>query len=115
MSKAVFLALTLATPLAACGVGQVDKISYSVELDDAKGVATFTCKESSSGKCVFRFDDPGVQPQSLTVTQGEVATVTSIGTGSTYCMTTGAPGATCKAESLQAGTQTIRREKRGTS
>ena len=115
MSKAVFLATLLAIPLAACGIGQVDKISYSVELDDAKGVATFTCKDSSSGKCVFRFDDPGVQPQTLTVPKGEVATVTSAGTGNTYCMTTGAPGATCKAESLQAGTQTIRREKRGTS
>ncbi len=116
MSKTIFLAVTLAIPLAACGVAApADRIAYSVEVDGAKGIAAFTCKDSSSGKCVFRFDDPGVQPQSLTVAKDEVATVTSIGTGSTYCMTTGAPGATCKAETLQAGTQTIRREKRGTS
>lgn len=117
MGRSAFLAAMLATPLAACGgvVGPVDRIAYSVEVDGAKGIATFTCKDSSSGKCVFRFDDPGVQPQSLTVAKGEVATVTSIGTGSTYCMTTGAPGAACKAETLQAGTQTIRREKRGKS
>ncbi|GAA0335906.1 hypothetical protein GCM10009087_52950 [Sphingomonas oligophenolica] len=115
MSRSVLLAAALAIPLAACGRGQVDRISYSVEVDGARGTAAFTCKDSSSGKCVFRFDDPGAQPQSLTVTKGEVATVTSIGAGSTYCMTTGARGAACKAESLQAGTQTIRREKHGTS
>ena len=116
MSKTIFLAVTLAIPLAACGVAApADRIAYSVEVDGAKGIAAFTCKDSSSGKCVFRFDDPGVQPQSLTVAKGEAGNVTSVGVASTYCATTGAPGASCKAQTLQAGTQTIHREKRSTT
>ena len=113
MSKAVFLALVLAIPLAACGPTQSEVIAYSVDVDADKGVAIFSCKQSSSGKCIFNFDDPGAQPQSLTVAKGEAGNVTSVGVASTYCATTGAPGATCKAQALQAGVQTIRREKRG--
>ena len=113
MARMVFLAIALAIPLAACGVGHVDSIAYSVDVDADKGVAIFSCKQSSSGKCVFKFDDPGVQPQSLNVAKGEAGNVTSVGVASTYCATTDAPGATCKAQALQAGVQTIRREKRG--
>jgi len=115
MTRAVFLALALAVPLAACGVTKSDVIAYTVDVDAEKGVAVFSCKQSSSGKCIFRFDDPGAQPQSLTVAKGEAGNVTSVGVGSTYCTTTGTPGATCKAQTLQAGTQTIHREKRITT
>ena len=114
MSKAVFLALALAVPLAACGAAKSDVIAYSVDVDADKGVAVFTCKQSSSGKCIFKFDDPGAQPQSLTVAKGEAGNVTSVGVASTYCATTGAAGAVCKPQALQAGTQTIRHEKRST-
>ena len=115
MSKAVFLAVTLAVPLAACGVTKSDVIAYTVDVDADKGVAVFSCKQSSSGKCIFKFDDPGAQPQSLTVAKGEAGNVTSVGVASTYCTTTGSPGAACKAQTLQAGTQTIHREKRITT
>ena len=111
MAKAVLVAIALAIPLAACGVGHVDSIAYSVDVDADKGVAIFSCKQSSSGKCIFKFDDPGAQPQSLTVAKGEAGSVTSVGVASTYCATTGAPGATCKPQALQAGIQTIHREK----
>src|SRR4051812_37552943 len=114
MSKAVFLAIALAIPLGACGVGHMDSIAYSVDLDADKGVAIFSCKQSSSGNCIYKFDDPGAQPQSLTVAKGEAGTITSVGVGSTYCATTGGPGATCKGQTLQAGTQAIHREKRST-
>jgi hypothetical protein len=115
MSKAVFLAVVLAVPLAACGATHSEVIAYSVDVDADKGIAIFSCKQSSSGKCVMKFDDPGAQPQSLTVAKGEAGNVTSVGVGSTYCATTGTPGATCKAQTLQAGTQTIHREKRNTT
>jgi len=115
MSKAVFLALVLAMPLAACGATQSEVIAYTVDVDADKGVAVFSCKQSSSGKCIFKFDDPGAQPQSLTVAKGEAGNTTSVGVASTYCATTGAPGAACKAQILQAGTQTIHREKRSTT
>lgn len=115
MARVVFLAIALAIPLAACGVGRVDSIAYSVDVDADKGVAIFSCKQSSSGKCIFKFDDPGAQPQSLTVAKGEAGNVTSVGVASTYCATTGTPGATCKAQTLQAGIQTIHREKRITT
>jgi hypothetical protein len=115
MTRAVFLAVALAIPLAACGVSHADSIAYSVDVDADKGVAIFSCKQSSSGKCIFKFDDPGSQPQSLTLAKGEAGNVTSVGVGSTYCATTGAPGAPCKAQILQAGTQTIHHEKRSTS
>jgi len=114
MTKAVFLAVALAIPLAACGVTKSEVIAYSVDVDADKGIAVFSCKKSSSEKCVFKFDDPGAQPQSLTVAKGEAGNVTSVGVGSTYCATTGTPGASCKAQTLQAGTQTIHREKRST-
>ena len=112
MTRAVFLALALAVPLAACGSTRSDVIAYAVDVDGDKGIAIFSCKQSSSGKCIFKFDDPGAQPQSLTVAKGEAGNVTSVGVASTYCATTGSPGATCKAQTLQAGTQTIHREKR---
>ena len=115
MARAVFLAIAFAIPLAACGVSQVDSIAYSVDVDTDKGVAIFSCKQSSSGKCVFKFDDPGAQPQSLMVAKGEAGNVVSVGVASTYCATTGTAGATCKAQTLQAGTQTIHREKRITT
>src|SRR4051812_29364944 len=98
MARMVFLAIALAIPLSACGVGQVDSIAYSVDVDADKGIAIFSCKQSSSGKCVFRFDNPGAQPQSLTVAKGEAGNVTSVGVASTYCATTDTPGATCKAQ-----------------
>jgi hypothetical protein len=115
MAKAAFLATALAIPLAACGVTHSERIAYSVDVDADKGVAVFSCKDSSSDKCVFKFDDPGAQPQSLTVPKGEAGNVTRVGVASTYCATTGAPGAGCKAQTLQAGTQTIHREKRSTT
>ena len=115
MSKSVFLALSLAIPLAACGATQSEVIAYSVDVDADKGVAIFSCKQSSSGNCIFKFDDPGAQPQSLTVAKGEAGNVTSVGVASTYCATTGAPGAICRAQALQAGTQTIHHEKRSTT
>ncbi|MEO9132893.1 MAG: hypothetical protein ABI240_17035 [Sphingomonas sp.] len=115
MSKAVFLAVILAIPLAACGVTKSEVIAYTVDVDADKGVAVFSCKQSSNEKCIFKFDDPGAKPQSLTVAKGEAGNVTSVGVGSSYCVTTGAAGATCKAQTLQAGTQTIHREKRSTS
>ena len=115
MTRAVFLAIALAIPLAACGVTKSERIAYSVDVDGDKGIAIFSCKDSSSGKCVFKFDDPGAQPQSLTVTKGDAGNVTSVGVASTYCATIGTPGATCKAQTLQAGTQTIHREKRSTT
>ena len=115
MSKAVFLAVALAIPLAACGVTKAEVIAYTVDVDADKGIAIFSCKQSSSEKCIFKFDDPGAQPQALTVARGEAGNATSVGVGSTYCATTGSPGATCKAQSLQAGIQTIHREKRGTT
>jgi len=115
MSKAVFLATALAIPLAACGVTKSEVIAYSVDVDADKGIAIFSCKQSSSETCIFKFDDPGAQPQSLTVAKGEAGNVTSVGVGSTYCATTGAPGATCKAQILQAGTQAIHHEKRSTT
>ena len=115
MTRAVFLAAALAVPLAACGVTKSEVIAYSVDVDADKGVAVFSCKQSSSGNCIFKFDDPGAQPQSITVAKGESGSVTSVGVASTYCATTGTPGATCKAQTLQAGTQTIHREKRGST
>src|SRR4051794_10420054 len=100
MMKAVLMAIALAVPLAACGVGQAEVIAYSVDLDADKGVAIFSCKQSSSGNCIYKFDDPGAQPQSPTVAKGEAGTITSVGVGSTYCATTGGPGATCKGQTL---------------
>lgn len=112
MPKAIIAALLLPFALTACAKGQSDRIAYSAEVDDAKDIVNFTCKDSSSGKCIFRFDNGNAEPQSLTVAKGEIAGAAHIGAGSTYCMTTGTPGAECKGEVLQPGLQTIHHEKK---
>jgi hypothetical protein len=111
MNKAAILAMALAA-LSGCK-GSADVIAYSADVDATKGTALFACKDSTTGSCTFRFDDPGAQPKTITVTKGEAATVTGVGAGSTYCATTGATGAACKGQSLRDGKQTIRHEKRG--
>jgi hypothetical protein len=111
MNKIALLTIALAA-LSGCK-GGTDVIAYSADVDATKGTALFACKDSTTGSCIFRFDDPGAQPRTLTVTKGEAATVTSVGAGSTYCATTGATGAACKGQSLRAGKQAIRHEKRG--
>jgi hypothetical protein len=101
----------LVVSLAACGATRFDGFSYSVDLDAAKGVAAFTCKTSTTDRCIFRFDGDA-EPDTLTVAKGETAAVTGVSPGGAYCATTGAPGASCHAQTLQAGQQTIRHEKR---
>ena len=114
MAKFLLLALPM-LPLATCSGARPDMISYTVDLDAARSTATFSCNDSSSGTCVFRFDDPAAQPQSITVAKGEIASVTGIGTGSGYCATTGASGAGCKEHILHAGIQAVHHEKHGTA
>ena len=111
MFKTLVLITALATSLTACGGRGFDRLSYSVDVDGEKGVALFTCKESSSGRCIFRFDG-NAQPTTTTLALDETGAVTGVGPGTGYCATTGASGATCHGQALQAGRQAIRHQKR---
>ena len=109
ISRSALFAALCAIVLSACS--RSDTIAYSADLD-AHDVALFTCKSSTSGQCVIRFESPDAEPQSVTITSGESATITRVRPGSGYCATTGAVGAECRAQELRAGLQTVRREKR---
>jgi len=111
VTKALILIALLAAPLAACGPARFDEISYSVDVDADQGIALFTCRKSSSGKCIFRFDG-NADPSSATIAVNETGSVSGVGPGTGYCATSGADGAKCHGQSLQAGKQTIRHSKR---
>lgn len=111
MMKAVVLMAVLATGLTACGPARFDVLSYSVDTDGAQGIALFTCRESSSGKCIFRFDG-AASPATTTVAVNETGAVSGVGPGASYCATSGADGAKCSPGTLQNGRQTVRHAKR---
>jgi hypothetical protein len=110
MFKAVIPVMLVAS-LAGCGATRSDALSYSADVDAEKGLAVFTCKTSTTDRCIFRFDG-NAQPDSLTVPKGEAAGVTGVSPGGAYCATTGAPGASCQGQILHAGVQAIHHEKR---
>lgn len=111
MFKAMALIATLAATLAACGPTRFDELSYSVDVDGDQRVALFTCRKSSSGQCVFRFDG-NASPATATVAVNETGAVSGVGAGTSYCSTSGGDGAMCQAQTLQLGKQTIRHSKR---
>lgn len=111
MVKTAVLMSVLAATLAACGPAHFDELAYSADVDANQSVALFTCRISSSGKCVFRFDG-NASPSTATVAVNETGAVSGIGPGTSYCATSGADGATCHPQTLQAGKQTIRHVKR---
>jgi len=111
MMKAVVLMAVLAAGLTACGPARFDELSYSVDTDGGKGVALFTCRKSSSGKCIFRFDG-AASPATSTIAVDETGAVSGVGPGSSYCATTGADSAKCNPGTLQNGKQAIRHAKR---
>ena len=110
MIRAV-VSVMLVASLAACGATRFDGLSYSVDLDATKGTAVFACKTSTTDRCIFRFDGDA-EPDKLVVAKGETAAVTGVSPGGAYCATTGTAGASCHGQTLQAGQQTIRHEKR---
>jgi hypothetical protein len=110
MMKAVVLMAVLAAGLTACGPTRFDELSYSVDTDGGQGVALFTCRKSSSGKCIFRVD--GASPATSTIAVNETGAVSGVGPGTSYCATSGANGAKCYPGTLQNGRQTIRHAKR---
>jgi hypothetical protein len=111
MVKAAVLTAVLATTLTACGPARFDELAYSVDVDTDQSVALFTCRKSSSGNCVFRFDG-NASPATATVALNETGAVSGVGPGTGYCATSGADGAKCHPQTLQAGKQTVRHAKR---
>jgi hypothetical protein len=111
MVKTAALLAVLATTLTACVPARFDELAYSVDVDADQSVALFTCRKSSSGNCVFRFDG-NASPATATIAVNETGTVSAVGPGTSYCATSGADGAKCYPQTLQIGKQTVRHVKR---
>jgi len=109
--KAASLLAAVATTLTACGPARFDELAYSVDVDADQSVALFTCRKSASGKCLFRFDGDA-SPTTTTVAVNETGAIARVGPGTSYCATSGANGAKCHPQTLQAGKQSVRHVKR---